>query len=79
MVWRNKEKEDEVKDVGPASPKFSDYDQLLLCRKQRNYEGSGNGEPTVKLWFLPDAQTYVERQGDEPMWFCNFPHIRTPS
>ena len=77
MVWRNKEKEDEVKDVGRASPKYNDSDQLLLCRKQRNYEGSGNGEPTVKLWFLPDAQQYVERPGDEPMFFVNFPHIRS--
>jgi twinkle protein len=77
MVWRNKEKEDEVKDVGRASPKYNDSDQLLLCRKQRNYEGSGNGEPTVKLWFLPDAQQYVERDGDQPMFFPNWPHIRS--
>jgi twinkle protein len=77
MVWRNKEKEDEVKDIGRASPKFNDSDQLLLCRKQRNYEGSENGEPTVKLWFLPDAQQYVERSGEDPMFFPNWPHFRS--
>ena len=77
MVWRNKEKEDDVKDLGRASSKYSDPDQLLLCRKQRNYEGSANGEPTMKLWFHADAQQYLERDGEEPMWFCNFPHTRS--
>jgi twinkle protein len=77
MVWRNKEKEDEVKDIGAASTKFNDSDQLLLCRKQRNYEGSGNGEPTIKLWFHSDAQQYLESSRDEPMFFVNYPHKRS--
>lgn len=77
MVWRNKEKEDDVKDLGRASSKFSEADQLLLCRKQRNYEGSLNGEPTIKLWFHSDAQQYLERQGEDPMAFYVFPHIKS--
>lgn len=77
MVWRNKEKEDDVKNYGTASQKYSDPDQLLLCRKQRNYEGSANGEPTIKLWFHPDAQQYLERDGEDPMAFYNWPHVKS--
>lgn len=75
MVWRNKEKEDDMKEVGHMSQKKDEPDQLLLCRKQRNYEGSENGEPTMKLYFLPDAQQYVERPTEEPMVFYNWPHV----
>lgn len=75
MVWRNKEKEDDIKDVGPMSSKKDDPDQLLLCRKQRNYDGSENGEPTVKLWFHADSQQYLETPHGDPMAFYNFPHI----
>jgi len=77
MVWRNKEKEDDVKSLGRASQKYSESDQMLLCRKQRNYEGSGNGEPTVKLWFHADAQQYLERPGEDPMFFPNWPHFKS--
>ena len=77
MVWRNKEKEDDMKDIGDMSAKKDDPDQLLLCRKQRNYEGSENGEPTIKLFFHKDAQQYLEAPREEPMAFYNWPHIAT--
>lgn len=76
MVWRNKEKEDDMKDVGPMSSKKDEPDQLLLCRKQRNYDGSENGEPTVKLWFHADAQQYLESPRESPMVFWNWPHTQ---
>ena len=75
MVWRNKEKEDDMKDVGPMSSKKDEPDQLLLCRKQRNYDGSENGEPTIKLWFHADAQQYLESPRESPMAFYNWPHV----
>jgi twinkle protein len=77
MVWRNKEKEDDMKDIGDMSAKKDDPDQLLLCRKQRNYEGSENGEPTIKLFFHKDAQQYLEGAREEPMAFYNWPHTAT--
>lgn len=77
MVWRNKEKEDDMKDVGHMSTKKDDPDQLLLCRKQRNYDGSENGEPTIKLFFHKDAQQYLETAREQPMVFWNWPHVAT--
>lgn len=75
MVWRNKAKEDEMKAKGAMAGKASEPDHYLLCRKQRNFEGSGEGEPTIKLWFNRDAQQYVANQGDRPQFFPNWPHV----
>ena len=77
MVWRNKAKEDDLKVNGAAAKKASEPDHYLLCRKQRNYEGSGEGEPTIKLWFDRDAQQYIAEQGDPAMFFQNWPHEPT--
>lgn len=77
MVWRNKEKEDDVKVKGSLSTKSGDPDHFLLCRKQRNYEGSLEGEPTVKLWFHRDSQQYIAEAGDQPLYFPNYPHEQT--
>lgn len=77
MVWRNKAKEDDVKLHGQLSAKRNDPDQYLLCRKQRNYDGSGEGEPSVQLWFSRDAQQYVANGGDAPQFFPNWPHEQT--
>lgn len=77
MVWRNKAKEDDVKTNGAAAKKATEPDHYLLCRKQRNYEGSGEGEPSIRLWFNRDAQQYVAEPGDEPMFFANWPHEQT--
>lgn len=75
LVWRNKVKEDDLKENGPYASKKDDPDHYLLCRKQRNYDGSGEGEPTIKLWFHRDAQQYLERAGETPMAFYNWPHV----
>lgn len=77
MVWRNKPKEDEAKVKGSFSTKAAEPDHYLLCRKQRNYEGSGEGEPTIKLWFHKDAQQYIAEAGDPPLFFSNWPHVPT--
>ena len=79
MVYRNKAKEDDVKLHGSKAAKKSDPDQYLLCRKQRNYEGSDDGEPSIGLWFHRDSTQYVAEAGDRPMFFPNFPHIATPN
>jgi twinkle protein len=75
LVFRNKAKEDAIKQQGEFAKQNSDPDHYLLCRKQRNYEGSGEGEPTVKLWFHRDAQQYVADPHDRPLFFPNYPHI----
>jgi len=75
LVWRNKVKEDDLKENGPYASKKDDPDHYLLCRKQRNYDGSGEGEPTIKLWFHRDAQQYLERAGQTPMAFYKWPHV----
>jgi twinkle protein len=77
MVWRNKPKEDDMKANGAMAKKASEPDHYLLCRKQRNYEGSGEGEPTIKLWFNRDAQQYIADPSDAPLYFPNWPHEPT--
>lgn len=77
MVWRNKPKEDDIKAKGEMSNKRTEPDHYLLCRKQRNYDGSGDGEPSIKLWFHRDAQQYVADPGDPYMFFPNWPHVPT--
>jgi len=77
MVWRNKAKEDDMKAKGHLSTKSTEPDHYLLCRKQRNYEGSGEGEPTIKLWFNRDSQQYIAEPGDSPLYFPNWPHQQT--
>ena len=77
MVWRNKAKEDDVKVNGAMAKKSTEPDHYLLCRKQRNYEGSGEGEPSIKLWFNRETQQYIAEQGDPAMFFPNWPHEPT--
>jgi twinkle protein len=77
MVWRNKAKEDDIKVNGAMAKKASEPDHYLLCRKQRNYEGSGEGEPSIRLWFNRDAAQYVADAGDQPLYFPNYPHEQT--
>jgi hypothetical protein len=53
-------------------------DQIIFCRKQRNYDGSGEGEPTIMLWYHRDAGQYLESPDSSPMFFPNYPHHATP-
>ena len=75
LVWRNKAKEEDRK-MG-SSKKQGEPDSYLLCRKQRNYDGSEDGEPSIKLWMHHDSAQFVGTEGDEPMFFPNFPHRRS--
>ena len=77
MVWRNKPKEDDIKACGAMAKKAGEPDHYLLCRKQRNYEGSGEGEPTIKLWFNRDANQYIADPADAPLYLSNWPHEPT--
>lgn len=74
LVWRNKAKEEDLRQKGFNAKKREEPDQLLMCRKQRNYDGSGDGEPTISLWFNRDAGQFVGSAGDGPMNFTTYPH-----
>lgn len=75
LVWRNKKKEDAQK--AGVNNFDAEPDAVLFCRKQRNYEGSTDGEPTVQLWFDRESAQYRGQPGDGPMVFENYPHRAT--
>ena len=60
-VWRNKPKEAAVLkahsvNAEPAQEVADQPDVRIRCSKQRNYAGTGNGEPSIALWW--DGGTY---------------------
>ena len=77
MVWRNKPKEDDMRVKGSHSTKQTEPDSFLLCRKQRNYEGNGDGEPMISLWRHRDAGNFVAEAGGYPQFFPNYPHVQS--
>ena len=77
MVWRNKPKEDAFKALGDRSNKQTEPDCYLLCRKQRNYEGSTDGEPSISLWRHRDAGQFIANPGDHAQWFGQYPHVES--
>lgn len=77
MVWRNKPKEDDFRMKGDMSNKRTEPDCYLLCRKQRNYEGNVDGEPTIALWRHRDAGNFVANAGDRAQYFPNYPHVES--
>ena len=77
MVWRNKPKEDAYKTRGDQSLHKAQPDCYLLCRKQRNYEGSADGEPQISLWRHHDAGQFVSEAGARPQFFANYPHVES--
>lgn len=73
LVWRNKDKEEDIKT---GSRKLaSDPDTILFCRKNRNHEGIGEGEPTIMLWYHQDSGQFLERPDMPPQCFYNYPHV----
>lgn len=74
MVWRNKPKEDDVRKNGAMSRLKDEPDCFLLCRKQRNYEGSGDGEPRIALWRHRDSSQFVAQPEAGAQFFFNYPH-----
>lgn len=77
MVWRNKPKEDAYKAQGERSNKQTEPDSYLICRKQRNYEGSDDGEPLISLWRNRDAGQFVAEAGASAQFFVNYPHYQS--
>jgi twinkle protein len=73
LVFRNKSKEIAIRS-NKAGDKGKEPDQVLFVRKQRNYEGSGDGEPQINLWFDMDSQQYRESPDSVPLFFPNYPH-----
>lgn len=75
IVWRNKPKENDIKEKGDKSEKLKQSDVLLRCIKQRNYKGSSNGEFDVPLFFHGEALQYKARQDDPLMTMYKYwPH-----
>jgi twinkle protein len=66
MVWRNKPKEDDKRNNGQFGNKQSEPDSILFCRKQRHYEGSGDGEPAIGLWLHRDSGQFTGNPGESP-------------
>ena len=77
MVWRNKPKEDARKAQGDRSNKSTEPDCYLLCRKQRTYEGSSDGEPQIALWRHHDSSQFLAQAGDMVQFFPNYPHFQS--
>lgn len=72
-VWRNKAKELEAKEG--KSTKKDEPDATVRVFKQRNYDGSGDGEPLILLWFNRDSWQFLGDKTDPNMCFYNpFPH-----
>jgi twinkle protein len=72
-VWRNKAKELEAKEN--KSTKKDEPDATIRVFKQRNYDGNGDGEPLILLWFDRDSWQFLGEKGDPNMCFYNpFPH-----
>lgn len=77
MVWRNKPKEEAYRVSGGNSKKKDEPDCYLFCRKQRNYEGNDDGEPTISLWRHRDAGNFVGEAGASFQFFPNYPHYQS--
>jgi twinkle protein len=76
LVFRNKAKEIALRSTKPGE-KGQEPDQVLFVRKQRNYEGSGDGEPQINLWFDTRSQQYRESAHSGALFFANYPHEPT--
>lgn len=74
-VWRNKAKELAAKT---GSDKHKDEpDTTLRVFKQRNYDGSGDGEPLIGLWMHRDSWQFLSTPNESPMFFRNWPHVQS--
>jgi twinkle protein len=74
LVFRNKAKEIALRS-NKGGDKAAEPDQALFVRKQRNYEGSGDGEPHINLWFDAESQQYRETAQSPALFFGNYPHV----
>lgn len=65
-VWRNKPKEDKKKAAAMINAELdadeaAKPDVRIRCSKQRNYAGSGDGEPVIALWWDGGAYHYLAK------------------
>lgn len=63
-VFRNKAKEDDIRNNGKFGTKAAEFDSILKCCKQRHYEGSGDGEPAISLWLHRDSGQFIGQPHD---------------
>lgn len=75
-VWRNKGKELDVKTNGMHAKKRDEPDATLRVFKQRNYDGAGDGEPVILLWFHRESWQFLGAERDKPMFFPLYPHVQ---
>ena len=65
LIWRNKPKEDDMRNCGQFAKLSDEPDSLIICKKQRHYEGSADGEPKISLWLNRDSGQFVGTKGEE--------------
>lgn len=70
-VWRNKAKEAkrmqaEANGTDLTFEETNMPDVRIRCSKQRNYGGSGNGEPSIALWWDGNAYHYLAKPDHKP-------------
>lgn len=70
-VWRNKGKEAkrlEAEAINAELPEevIAQPDVRIRCSKQRNYPGTGNGEPSIALWWDGSAYHYLAKPDHRP-------------
>lgn len=75
LVWRNKPKEEARKNN--KQDKDAEPDCVIFNRKQRNYEGDEDNEPTIALWLDRPSLQFLSEAGRSPMYFPNYPHYRS--
>lgn len=66
-VWRNKPKEEaRLKGSTSAADLDAMPDVRIRCSKQRNYAGTGNGEPAIRLWWSSTTFQYLAQPKHQP-------------
>lgn len=70
-VWRNKAKEDKRKAADTINSDLDPEDAAkpdvrIVCSKQRNYVGEGNGEPSIALWWSGASAQYLAKPHHKP-------------
>ena len=51
---------------------------MVYCKKQRNYEGNEDNEPSISLWMDKQSLQFLGSPEDKPIDLMNFPHQRNP-
>lgn len=80
LIWRNKGKEDALREMGEDDPGREEWlsrpDGKLMCRKQRNYEGVGDGEPQKAMWFDRASYQFLGGPDAKPYRYVKWSAIR---